>query len=181
MFEPVSSSLGILWFGYATASAYARRDSAVSSEANALREAVAGVVVNAQRSEVLFGKTAAALSELYSIAAQCSQPDWDGAGALPVDLASLSFAADFIKLIPSSLPLPEVTCDPDGAISLDWMESKIRVFSVSVSPSGRLSFAWLDGSDRGHGVARFAGGQIPPRVLEGIRSIVGYGDATLAA
>jgi hypothetical protein len=43
---------------------------------------------------------------------------------------------------------------------------------VSVGPSGRLAFAWLDGVEKGHGVVRFDGQDVPRRILEGIKAIV---------
>jgi len=170
-----------MWLGYASVNAYARGGSAVSTEASALREAATAVVDFAERSEVLFGKKATALSSLCVLSKECSEKDWDGAGALPVDLTAVKSAADFVRALPESLPLPEFAVDPDGAVSLDWIQSKTRLFSVSISASNRLAFAWLDGSDRGHGVAKFTGDQIPRRILEGIRGIVGHGHAAVAA
>lgn len=181
MFEPVSTTIGIVWLGYASVNAYARIGSAVSPEASALREAATAVINNAERSEVLFGKKATALSCLHALTKECSENDWDGAGALPIDLAAVSSAADFIRALPEALPLPEFSVDPDGAVSLDWIESKTYLFSVSIGATNRLAFAWLDGSDRGHGVAKFTGDQVPQRILEGIRGIVGHGNAAVAA
>ncbi len=73
----------------------------------------------------------------------------------PVPTAAVRIASRFVRVLPASLPLPEVAIDPDGAISLDWMLSRTRVFSVSVDDSSRLAYAWMNGSDRGHGVVRF--------------------------
>lgn len=67
--------------------------------------------------------------------------------------------------------MPGLAADPDGAVSLDWIVSRPRMFSVSCGPSGRLAYSWLDGTDRGHAVADFDGWTIPQRILHGIRSI----------
>ena len=61
--------------------------------------------------------------------------------------------------------MPEFAPEPDGAISLDWIQSRHRLFTLSISASNRLAYAWLDGTDKGHGVARFDGRTIPRRVL----------------
>jgi hypothetical protein len=73
----------------------------------------------------------------------------------PVTAAAVHIASRFVGVLPRSVSLPEVSIDPDGAISLDWMPSRTRAFSISVDDSGRLAYAWMDGSDRGHGVVRF--------------------------
>jgi hypothetical protein len=78
-----------------------------------------------------------------------------------------------VRALPDGIPLPEFAPEPDGSISLDWILSRNRLFSVSIGHSSRLAFAWLDGADNGHGVARFDGQNVPPRVLEGIKCIIG--------
>jgi len=73
----------------------------------------------------------------------------------PVTTAAVRIASRFVQALPHRLPLPQVAIDPDGAISLDWVTSRTRAFSISVDDSGRLAYAWMNGSDRGHGVVRF--------------------------
>ena len=76
-----------------------------------------------------------------------------------------------MRVLPDDVPMPELAPEPDGAISLDWVHSRARVFSISAGRSDRLAYAWLDGTDSGHGVARFDGERIPPLVLDAIREI----------
>jgi hypothetical protein len=179
--EPVST-IGLLYLaGYAALNIYARGGSAVSREAHAAQAAATVVVEATERSQALFGDKAAALSQLQMLAAECNEPDWDKAGASPIDIDAVINTAAIVRAIPSGFPLPEFAAEPDGSISLDWIESKNRIFSVSVNASSRLAYAWLDGSDRGHGVAQFDGKKIPLRVLEGIRDILGNGNATFWA
>ena len=95
---------------------------------------------------------------------------------MPVDQVSgtdaVMLAERFLRALPYRIPLPELAVEPDGSISLDWIRSRTRLFSVSVGRASRLAFAWLDGSDTGHGVARFDGQNVPPRILEGIEAVV---------
>lgn len=74
--------------------------------------------------------------------------------------------------LPENLPMPEVAAEPDGSISLDWIASRFRMFSVSVGANNRVAYAWLDGSEKGHAVAVFDGLTIPPNMRNGIESIV---------
>lgn len=178
--DPLSATLGI-WLGYATVQGYARESSAVSSEARVLRKAVNGVLELAERSQALFGGKAAAISQLRAIANECAEAGWDGYKASPIEWPSVRVAEEFIRAMPEDLPLPEFAPEPDGSVSLDWIQSRNRLFSLSVGMTNRLAYAWLDGSDKGHGVARFDGERIPPRVIEDITGIMNHGSAPIGA
>lgn len=177
--EPVSAIGPCYFAGYAALRAYMRGGSAVSSEARAAQEAATAVVERTEQSQALFGEKAAALSKLWSIAAECNEADWDGAGALPIDAGAAVKAGNVVRALPIGIPIPEFSPEPDGALSLDWIASRNRIFSVSVGAGSRLAYAWLDGSDRGHGVAQFDGETIPARVLEGILGIMGRDHAAI--
>ncbi len=177
MLEPLS--IGACLFSSGFLSPHGRGSSAVSYEAEAVRKAQTVLVESVERSQALFGVKASAIAQLRTLANECSEPDWDGNGAEPLDPVALANAEEFLRALPGDLPLPELAADPDGSVSLDWIQSRTRVFSVSVGASRRLAYAWLDGSDRGHAVSRFDGSGIPLRVLQGIREIVIYGHASL--
>src|SRR5882724_7111596 len=151
MLGSVSNAVGPL--GYAALSPYAQPGSAVSPEAETVIQAASSIVRAAERSVALFGDKAAALSSLRELASECSVDDWDNAGAQAINVDALTCAERLLRALPSSVPIPDCSPEPDGSISLDWSESSHRLFSISVSGSNRLAFAWLDGSDRGHGVA----------------------------
>lgn len=113
---------------------------------------------------------------LAALVKECEEAGWDGADAEPVDPRAAFAAVDLMRALPVGLPLPEAAAEPDGSVSLDWVCSRNRVFSVSVGASRRLAFAWIDGSDKGHGVAHFDGDQVPQRVLDGINEILKHGN-----
>lgn len=154
------------------ANAAARPGSAVSSEARAIRDSAQAVVQAAERSIALFGEKARVISSIMELLRECGESGWDGEDAEPVSPLAVAQAADFIRAMPAGFPLPEAAPEPDGAISLDWIESRHRLFTLSVGTGGRLAYAWTDGSDRGHGVARFDGVAVPSRILRGIEEIV---------
>lgn len=157
---------------YASMNAYAKLRSAVSPEAENVAAVVAGLVRSTEESQTLFGDKAVAISDLNRLASECAEPGWDGGGAIPIDPVALHYAGCVIRALPYDVPIPEFAPEPDGSISLDWLPSRHRMFSLSVGRSDRLSYAWLDGADKGHGVARFDGASIPARVLDGIKSVV---------
>jgi hypothetical protein len=99
----------------------------------------------------------------------------------PIDPIAVLWAERLVRALPDGMPLPEFAPEPDGSISLDWILSCNRLFSLSVGRVGRLAFAWLDGTDKGHGVAPFDGQNVPPRVLDSIKRLVGQAHAGLPA
>ena len=136
-------------------------------------------VISAEHSPSLFGAKAAAISQLRALANECAEPDWDGNGARAIKPLTLLMAETFVRAMPDGLPLPEFAPEPDGSISLDWIQTRNRLFSLSVGTNHHLAFAWVDGADKGHGVARFDEASIPRRVADGIREIMNYGHAPL--
>jgi len=155
--------------------AMAGGSNAVSAEAQAVREMAANAVRFVEQSRALFGAKAEAIARLLSLANEYQ------AEQATLDLSSVALAERFLHALPDDFPLPEFSVEPDGVISLDWIESCHRLFSLSMNPSGRFAYAWLDGTDKGHGVARFDGRQVPRRILEGIAAIFKNGTATLRA
>lgn len=177
--EPVLT-IGFL-AGYSTLYGVARSESAVSSEAQALQKSVIEIVDTAERSHALFGEKAVAISQIWALANECDEGGWDGEGAEPISPLAANLAAAFIRALPAGVALPEFAPEPDGSISLDWIRSRHRLFSVSVGRNSRLAYAWLDGTDRGHAVARFDGQLVPRRILDGISGILDHGRSTIRA
>jgi hypothetical protein len=141
-------------------------------EAKSVGHAASSLMRAAESSVALFGERGAAISSLRELANECAGDDWDGSGAVALDPCAVENAERFLRALPEGVPMPECSPEPDGSVSLDWSESRARLFSVSVSGSNRLAFAWLDGCDKGHGVSRFDGVLVPERVLIGLRLIL---------
>jgi hypothetical protein len=147
---------------------------AVSPEADTIRRSVSAVTESMYESVWLYGLRTEAVSEILTVAARHGRPDWDGEGAEPISELATDRAIAFIRALPRSVPVPEIAPEPDGSISLDWIDSRSRVLSISIGVSDRLAFAWLDGTNRGHAVERFDGERIPPLILERIRETMGH-------
>lgn len=156
-----------------------RGGTAVSDEARRVRKAACELVERGESSQALFGKKAAALSRLARLTQECGDEGWDGAGGNALSAVAIDKTKAFLRALPDSIPLPEFAAEPDGSVSLDWIESRRRLFSLSVGNSDRLAYAWLDGADKGHAVARFDGTTVPSLILEGIKSILNHGHAPL--
>lgn len=124
-------------------------------------------------SQALFGKKSTAISQLSDLANECSEQNWDGYNACPINTEAVTVAENFVRALPPDAALPEFAPEPDGSISLDWIQSRNRTFSISINSSYRLAYAWLDGTNKGHAVENFDGHSIPPRILEEIEAATG--------
>ena len=146
----------------------ARRSTALSREAGQVSAAVAELVDRRESSQHLFGEKSAAIAQLRALGEVCSKDGWDGHHAAAVDPRAVRTAELLVRALPDHVAVPTFAAEPDGSVSVDWMPTRHRVFSLSVGCTDQLAYAWLDGTDRGHGVALFDGYSVPDRILDGI-------------
>lgn len=177
--EPLSAIS--LLVGYAALNTVGLGRTGVSLEARTLRDSACQVVKTTERSFSLFGDKGDAISRLLDVAEECAVADWDGEDAAPISAVAVAITAELIRSLPDRFPMPEFAVDPDGEVSVDWIESRTRLFSVIVGDSRRLAYAWLDGADRGHGVAGFDGGSLPRKIIEGVQGLFEHRDTSLRA
>ena len=148
------------------------RNTGSSEESKIFYRAASNFAHNYEQSRALFGKKEDAISQLDELVVECAETGWDGDGALPLNDKAAAIAEQFIRAIPNNLPMPEFAPEPDGCISLDWIQSRQRLLSLSVGPTERLAYAWLNGTDKGHGVVRFDGERVPRLIEETLRWIM---------
>ena len=154
---------------------------AVSRESQVLTRSLAAAQAQYDRSVALNGPKLALLSNLAALMDEHGQPNWDGEGAAPLSPQAARQVMALIRVLPDHLPLPELTPEVDGCISLDWIATRHRSLSVSVDATGSLPMAWIENGDRGHGVVHFDGTCVPRALLRTIADIMGVGDATQRA
>lgn len=171
--------LTLIVAGYTAMHAFARSGTSVSTEGREVEQKACEERWRVEGSQSLFGSRALSISEAQRLAEECGEENWDGDGARAVSPQALETTLNFIRAIPFNYPAPEIAVDPDGALSLDWIHSRHRIFSLSIGTSDRLAFAWLDGGNRGRGVVDFDGSKIPAQVLTGIRTVIGNSHASL--
>jgi hypothetical protein len=177
--EPILSA-GLMVAGYSAIQALSRPRSAISAEAEAVRANASIVVEQVNRSVALYGPKARLISALATLGEECSEPNWDGYGALPVSHQAIRRAGEIIASLPDDLLLPDCSAEPDGSISFDWMPDHYRTLTLSVGLNDRIPYAWVDGTNRGHAVARLIDSRLPLRILEEIRRFASH-DSTIRA
>jgi hypothetical protein len=98
-------------------------------------------------------------------------PNWDGYGASPLDPRSAEQAVRFIQALPTTVPVPDVSVDPDGEVDLLWQLDPTRTISVSVGPNGRLTYAALMGMAQSYGTEWLAN-EIPQPILDSLTRVL---------
>jgi hypothetical protein len=87
-----------------------------------------------------------AITELDEVLDLAAAKGWDGYDGRPVSFWSWVHAKLFIEALPTTVPAPEVSADPDGDVSLDWVFGPRKALTISINASGRCSFAWMRGA-----------------------------------
>ena len=85
-----------------------------------------------------------------------SREIWDGEGAREITEEAYLEAREFLRLLPTTSPLPEVVPEPTGEIALEWYKSKGHLFIVRFSGRGIITYAGMFGEENTlHGTERF--------------------------
>ena len=113
-------------------------------------------------------RLAEAFGELRDILVECSRPGWDGYDAEPVDRLSVHKASRFLRALPANTTSPQLSVDPDGEVSMDWVGTSDTLFSVSIRGDGRLSYAGRFGIRRARGT-EYLSDEIPREVMDYVR------------
>ena len=125
----------------------------VSPEANALQEQV-----NQSVTHYLQPRLNLLVPEIEALADETA-----------VKSETVKAAIRFAYCLPRLGPLPEVSVDPDGEISFDWMAPTGELFSVSVNDQSRLAYAgWFGEKSRTHGIEQLVEG-CPQEIIRGIQ------------
>jgi hypothetical protein len=89
-----------------------------------------------------------------------------------VDTETVRAAIAFANILPRSLPAPEITADPDGEISFDWLGPARKMFSASVRKDGRIAYAgWFGEKSKIHGIEQLSA-TLPAEIVRGIQKAV---------
>jgi len=139
-------------------------DPALSDEGQVLRR----LIIDASEfsGSVAVGEPKRLAQEALTAAYIAAQVDgWDGPDSKRVEPSTYVYADQFLRLLPSSASLPDITVDRDGEILFEWDQGRRQVFSISVGRDGTLTFAGLFGHTKIHGTEHLR--EALPSVISG--------------
>ena len=102
--------------------------------------------------------------ELLDLFLEHRTDDWDGYGAKAATEEALAAAFTFLNMLPTTIPRPELSVEPDGSIVFEWYQRPGRVFSVTVEKDEQLSYSGLFDSSQTSGIESFE--ENSPEVIE---------------
>lgn len=108
------------------------------------------------------------LADLARIAKEASLPDWDGPGTVALRVDAIERAHTLSRLLPVSLPHPDMSCTPAGSLALDWMAGPKLQLSVVLSRSNRIGYAAYFSDGRTHGEHDFSPARLPDELSAAI-------------
>lgn len=110
------------------------------------------------------------LEALENIYQECSIDNWDGYGAVSINIHSYNNARKLIETLPINIPIPEATIDPGGNIAFEWYQSPSKIFTICLEGYNKIIFAGIFGDKRIHGTEDFVG-NIPDLILYNIKRV----------
>ena len=130
------------------------------------------VVRDSETSQELGDARITLLTTLRATWQQCQQPNWDGDGAEAISSETHEVARRLLESLPSDMPLPSISAEPDGQLNFEWYQAPRRLLSVSISADGTLYWAALIGSEDPRGSCQFVD-QFPQTLLYWIGQVYG--------
>jgi hypothetical protein len=112
-----------------------------------------------------------AIAQLKELLSEASYRGWDGYGAFPLDPLAYVYATRFLRTLPTTAPIPEVSADPDGEVAFDWGFGERKALTVSIGPTGRCTFAWMNGQSTYRGTD-WMDDEIPASVVFALSQLV---------
>lgn len=132
-------------------------DIGMGTDSENLKSSIDNIIGGFERTQTI-GSKDRILNDLDRVFAEYSSQDWDGEGALPISEDAYFETTRFITSLPTylDLPLPEISPDNDGEISLEWYRDNRQVFVVTISGKNRIAYAGLFGANKIYGTEYFA-------------------------
>jgi len=134
-----------------------------------LRDYFAEIISELTRAETL-GLQNQALRSLSEVFNECSDEGWDGYEAFPISENAYFEAKRLIMNLPITIPMPEITPEPNGELALEWAKGSRQVFVASVSGKNEIVYAGLFGTNKTHGTEYF-GDSVPPAILGNLKRL----------
>jgi hypothetical protein len=101
---------------------------------------------------------------------ECSDDNWDGYGAKAIQLGACLNAAKFLKMMPTTFPIPEIDVEPNGGVMFEWCNNARKVFSAIIEGDDRITYAGLFGENKTYGTEYF-GNELPKPILENVQRL----------
>jgi hypothetical protein len=88
-----------------------------------------------------------------------------------INIYSYFNSLKFTKMLPSSIPIPNIYVETDGMVEFEWYINPKRLFSITIEDSNKLIYAGIFGDDiNTYGTERFEQ-ELPRKIFENIQRV----------
>lgn len=94
--------------------------------------------------------------------------------AAPISEVICKETIDFLKKLPSTIPIPEVVVEPSGDLALEWYVGNYCCFLVGFSGKSIITYSGLFGRGQKTYGTEFISEAIPSLIVENIRRVLSY-------
>jgi hypothetical protein len=109
-------------------------------------------------------------AQLVQLQNECEIENWDGYGALALEVDTVNAAKTFFSMLPYELARAELTVDPSGEVSAEWYFRPTSQFSVSISSAKKLTYAGILDDHELSGSLNLRD-RIPNQIIDSIRQV----------
>lgn len=146
-------------------------DPAVSEAAHRLRRSAEDVARSAT-SVLLDSSRYEAQKVLLELFKECSEPNWDGYGAVPPSIEGLRRAWNLLEWLPADIPAPQTSIHPDGEIALEWTGPEEAILTATLSHDPWIKWAAIIHGERLYGRIPYAD-SLPARLHRMVSEVLG--------
>lgn len=107
--------------------------------------------------------------QLAAFAGMMGTDPWEVEAPLPESV--LRHARDFLRVLPGTLPEPQVSRDGEGRLSFEWAGENARLLTVRVDPDGMLVYTGRLGPRRRVSGAEPLGAELPSLIRQAIQLV----------
>jgi hypothetical protein len=92
----------------------------------------------------------------------------------PISEVTCRETIDFLRKLPSSIPIPEVVVEPNGDLALEWFVSNYYSFLVGFSGRSIVTYSGLFGRGQKTYGTEFVTEAIPPVIIENVQRVLSH-------
>jgi hypothetical protein len=109
--------------------------------------------------------------QIAAILEECSEANWDGYHARPINRSSVQHACQFLEKLPPDIAAPELTPEPTGILTMVWRKEGYHLI-VGINADNQIAWGGTSPEGNVYGEASFGLG-IPEELINLLRKVEG--------
>jgi hypothetical protein len=146
-------------------------DLGCSRDASIIAESIRNALAEIHDSKVIGSYYQNWEKAINNAVSQSLEDNWDGFGAKAVDINSYENAVRFCRMLPITIPIPEIYVDNNGMLEFEWYKEPRKIMSVTVKNDNKLVFAGLFGRENKAYGTEELGQKLPKTIFDYLQRV----------